>query len=87
MRVPQGVHLKSCRTLGGQGVDEAPEAQQQKNLTSCALVNYRKVDAIFGACPLEGTTERERERFIYINEARRANYPTVLIGLPLTRAS
>ena len=40
------------------------------------------MDAIFGASPLEGNTSRERS--IYINETRRANYSTVLTGPPLT---
>jgi len=48
---------------------EAPEAQHRKSQTSRAPVNYREVDAIFGACPLEGTTSRKRS--VYINEACR----------------
>ena len=56
---------------------KAPAAQQQKSPT-VALINYREVDAIFRAYPLEGTT-----RFIYINEARRASYLTVLTSPPL----
>ena len=39
-----------------------------------ALVSYKEVEAIFGACPLEGTSSKEKA--IYINEARRSNYPT-----------
>ena len=61
--------------------NEAPEAQQRKSPMSRALVNYQEVDAIFSACPLEETTSRER--FIYINEARRTNYLTVLTVVPL----
>jgi len=49
----------------------ALEAPQQENLTSRVLVSYREVDAIFGVCPLKGTTSRE---VIYINEARKSNY-------------
>jgi len=61
---------------------EAPEAQHQKSQTSRDLVNYREVDGIFGACPLEGTTSRKRS--VYINEACRTEYPAVLVGPPLT---
>ena len=56
------------------------EDQQQRNPASNALVIYRETGVIFGASPLEGTTSREKA--IYI-EARRSNYPTVLIGPPL----
>ena len=38
------------------------------------------MEAIFGACPLERTTSKEKT--IYINEARRSNYPMVLTGPP-----
>jgi len=62
---------------------EAPEAQRWKSPTSRSPVNYREVDVIFGACPLEGSTLKKRS--IYINEACKANYPMVLIGPPLTR--
>ena len=59
---------------------EALEAQQRKSLTSHAPVNYRGVDAIFRTYSLEGTTSKERS--IYINEAHRASYSTVLTGPP-----
>ena len=44
-----------------------------------ALVSY-KVDTIFDACPIKGTTSKEKS--IYINETRKSNYPTVLTGPP-----
>jgi len=47
---------------------------------SHVLIDYKEVKTIFGACLLEGTTSKEKA--IYINEARRSNYPTLLIGLP-----
>ena len=60
---------------------EIPKTQQLRNLTSHALISYKEVEDIFGACPLEGTISRKKA--IYINEARRSNYPIVLIGSPL----
>jgi len=47
-----------------------------------SLVHYPNVDAIYDSCPLEGMTSRERS--IYINEARRTNYPTIMTGPLLT---
>ena len=54
----------------------ASEAQQPGNIASHALISYKKVEAIFGASPLEGTTLKKKD--IYIDEARKTNYPTVL---------
>ena len=45
------------------------------------VIQDREVDTIFGASRIEGSTSRERA--IYISEARKAIYPTMLTGLPL----
>ena len=61
--------------------DEPLYSQLSTSPTSHALVNYQEVDGIFRSCPLKGTSSKEWS--IYINEARRTNYMTVMIGLPL----
>ena len=50
-------------------------------MASHALISYKEVEAIFSACPLEGATSKKKA--IYINEARRIKYPTVLTSPPL----
>ena len=52
--------------------DSQPEGQ---------VVQYREVNTICGASPIEDSTSRERA--IYIRKARKAIYPTVLTGPPL----
>ena len=47
---------------------------------SNALVQYRKVNAIFGNSPMDGTTTKEKT--IFINEARRDNYQAIVTGPP-----
>jgi len=45
-----------------------------------ALIHYRKVNTIFGASLIEGTTKKEGA--IYVNEARKSNYQMILMGPP-----
>ena len=63
--------------LRDQGEEGAPEVLQQES----QAIQYREVDTIFGASSIEDTTLRERA--IYIKEARRRKYTTVLTGPPL----
>ena len=48
------------------------------------IIQYREIDAIFSVSPIEGTASR---KVVYINEARKRKYPTVLTGPPLLQAS
>jgi len=56
-------------------------------LTSNALIQYKEVNVIFSTSPTEGTTTKGRD--IYVNEAQRDNYPTILtrppspLGMPI----
>ena len=61
---------------------DAPEASQQEDQVSRTLIQYREVNTIFGASPIEGITAKEKA--FYINEARRSIYPTMLTNSPLS---
>jgi len=56
----------ALRDQGEVGAPEVPQLESQ-------VIQYRKINAIFSASPIEITTSRERA--IYINEARRSKYP------------
>jgi len=56
------------------GPPEVPQPESR-------AIQYREIDVIFGASPIEGTSSRER--VIYINKAHKSKYPTVLTSQPL----
>ena len=55
---------------------------QQERQANQTLIQYREVNTIFGASSIEGITAKKKA--IYINEARRSRYPTVLTDPPPT---
>jgi len=55
-------------------VQRLPETMDEPR--SNALIQYKKVNAIFETSLVEGITTKGRT--IYVNEAQRDNYPTVL---------
>ena len=79
-RYIKGFNLKPGQPLEVKVQKAAPETPKQGNPASRTLVSYREVDAIFSACSLKSTTSREK--IIYINEANRSNYLTVLSPPP-----
>ena len=56
------------------------EPRPQDDQTGSALIEYKEVNAIFETSLIEGT--RTKERVIYVNEARKNNYPTTLTSPP-----
>ena len=67
--------------LGGQGAERSSRSSSTGKHNQPCTCQLQRGGAIFSVYPLEGNTSKEK--VIYVNETRRTNYPTVLIGPPL----